>query len=474
MREHDEAALELRVRQVLADRLGSLSLDLTAEALERRRAARDQARRRRRALLGLGLAAALVLPAGWLAAGAPLPEPRQPALVVTTQTVAVPTPTDQRAESTATPSATPTGTDLAIFLRPTDDAAGGLDVIAVRRDGKERRIRHLDAGLTDPGSGGPFGYVERDGWLAVDVSIDSRQGTFALIDLNDPTVTPRLVSYTPVVGGAWSGSGWFATITPRTDSGFSIDVVDARSGTTRTLGPTSLPGGGPSIFWAADGSGIVTTAGGRIGVEPKDGGPIETGVGALTDALGARWMGPGGATVSICNPPDCPADTVTVHDTLGHDVVWYQGAVAGTHAADASFADDGATLWLVLEKVVDGRHQALLAHVLHPGDATPEIVSSTADLGPDVQGIWFAGLSRDGTGLAAVNSWIGKKGREVFADAPTVIVPGNGLAPTRHAGGFAGFIPSALANAWAPETSFGPPHEPAIPTAPPAGATPAP
>src|SRR4051794_14146064 len=388
MPEHDDPALELRLRQVLTDRLAALPLDLTVEDVERRRVADRRSRARRRVVLGLGIAAVLVLPVGWLAAGGPRPEPQEPALVVATPTTTVPSPTtpvpsstDAPPEPTTSPSAAPSGPDEAIFLRPTDDAARGLDVIAVRSDGKERRIRHLDAGLTDPGPrGGPFGHVARDGWLAVDVSTDDRQGAWALIDLRDPTLTPRMVSYTPVIGGAWSGTGWFATITPRTSSGFSIDVVDARAGTTRTIGPANLPGGGPSILWAADGSGIVANLdGGRMGVIPKDGGAFRNGVGQITDPWGSRWMGPGGATVELCSGSGCRLDSVIVHDVVGHDVVWYEGGVAASRPAAVSFSDDGKSLWLVLDKVVDGRHQALLAHVRNPDEA-PEIVA-TADLG---------------------------------------------------------------------------------------------
>ena len=63
MREFDDAALELRLRGVLKEHLGSLPLDLTVDDLERRRQLRDRTRRRRGWLV-LGIAAALILPAG--------------------------------------------------------------------------------------------------------------------------------------------------------------------------------------------------------------------------------------------------------------------------------------------------------------------------------------------------------------------------------------------------------------------------
>ena len=68
MREYDDAALELRLRGVLREHLGALSLDLTVDALDRRREIR-RAARRRRGLVALGLAAALLVPLGVLGGG---------------------------------------------------------------------------------------------------------------------------------------------------------------------------------------------------------------------------------------------------------------------------------------------------------------------------------------------------------------------------------------------------------------------
>ena len=90
MRELDDAKLELELRRVLSEQLGTLTLDLTRDALERRRAIRDGARRRRRNVVLLGLAAAVLLPAGWLAAGAPAPRPAPLVTVVTPSPSPVP------------------------------------------------------------------------------------------------------------------------------------------------------------------------------------------------------------------------------------------------------------------------------------------------------------------------------------------------------------------------------------------------
>lgn len=73
MREHDDGALELRLRRVLREQLDALPLDLSADILERRRNVRNHARRRRLGLLAMGLAAALLVPLGVLSGeGRPL------------------------------------------------------------------------------------------------------------------------------------------------------------------------------------------------------------------------------------------------------------------------------------------------------------------------------------------------------------------------------------------------------------------
>lgn len=79
MRDLDETALEGRLREVLEERLGALPLDLTIDALDRRREAKRAARRVRRGRGITLLAAALLLVGGVVAAGSGLL--RRPAVV---------------------------------------------------------------------------------------------------------------------------------------------------------------------------------------------------------------------------------------------------------------------------------------------------------------------------------------------------------------------------------------------------------
>ena len=103
MREFDDAALELRLRGVLKEHLGALPLDLTVDALDRRREAKGRARRSGRGRgITLLAAAALLLVGGALAAGSgilrlpsvvpPAPAPSF-AVLVTASPQATPTPT---------------------------------------------------------------------------------------------------------------------------------------------------------------------------------------------------------------------------------------------------------------------------------------------------------------------------------------------------------------------------------------------
>ena len=225
--------------------------------------------------------------------------------------VVPPVPVPSNAPSPSAP-ATPAPTsgdatdgvaDQSILLRPSTDGLGAMDIVAVNAAGQERVVRRLGAELVEGGGAyQPYGAVGRDGWLSVDVSdgVSVLPGTWMLVDLRDPARRPQFVQYTQVIGGSWSGNGWFATVTPGTHSGFSIDIVDANAGTTGTLGGAiRLPGGGPDLIWAADGSGLLANEPRdsdqvKFGIQPRDGSGFRPDVPALADRRGSRWVTQGG------------------------------------------------------------------------------------------------------------------------------------------------------------------------------------
>ena len=117
MPELDDAALERRLRGVLKEHLGALPLELTVDALDRRREAKELARRSSRGRgITLLAAAALLLVGGALAAGSgllrlptvvpPVPEPSVVAVATASPDATFPSPSES-ASPTPVPSATP-------------------------------------------------------------------------------------------------------------------------------------------------------------------------------------------------------------------------------------------------------------------------------------------------------------------------------------------------------------------------------
>ena len=120
MPELDDAALERRLRGVLKEHLGALPLDLTVDALDRRREAKGVARRSGRGRgMTLLAAAALLLVGGALAAGSgllrlptvvpPVPEPSVVAVATASPDATSPSPSES-----AAPSASPDTNDCAV------------------------------------------------------------------------------------------------------------------------------------------------------------------------------------------------------------------------------------------------------------------------------------------------------------------------------------------------------------------------
>jgi len=125
MRDRDDAALELRLREVLKEHLGALPLDLTVESLDRRREARGGSRRLGRGRgMTLLAAAALLLVGGALAAGSglvrrpavvpPVPAPSLAAVVIASPDALSPGPSNlARLSASPIPAAPRGGTWIA-------------------------------------------------------------------------------------------------------------------------------------------------------------------------------------------------------------------------------------------------------------------------------------------------------------------------------------------------------------------------
>ncbi len=358
----------------------------------------------------------------------------------------------------------------AIFLRAVSEAPGAdVDIVAVRADGEERLVKRLTASILPDGRNfSTDGSVSQDGWIAVATQIASTSGgdAWALIDLADPTRAPRLVPYAPVIGGAWGPRGLFATehVIPPSEVG-TIDVVDAATGETRTLPGLHLPGMGPDLIWAADGSGLLVvgpndTAELRdYAVAQIDGSPAVAGVPALAPRLQERWVAPGGLSMDFCLTAclTLPDGTASISGPEG--VTEYSaGDLAPARLVYASFAADGRSVWLLLDRMEGSKHVAVVAHADSPNDVK---VVGTADLGEDVALMWFRGLAPDDSTIA-IGHWTGTLGGGTTV-APVTLMRTSDTTSSAHSGNLVGFVPAPVTDAWPREGDGNAALDPATP-----------
>ena len=347
----------------------------------------------------------------------------------------------------------PSITYRAVVVRPD---AGGLEVVIVDADGRERPLRRLtpaDLGL-DPGDTlNPYASVSQHGWLEVSTAVsratDSHPywkfGANILVDLADPARAPITVPGNGFQNGRWGPDGRWAhfcdeapdcgPVHQRDDSGISgpVRVLDPE------LGPGSeiiVPlvqtfGGNPEIVWAADGTGFVARDGTEWGVTPIDGGPFVPGV----PTLQSRWLNP-----SVPGFDDPTSLTQQGHGTEFTPDVWSGSKLSHATPVNVQLSADGEAIWQLLDDTDRPSPQALLARLTGPGSIA-SVRTFEIPSGP-VTGFT---LSPDD---AFVAIYLGSgSDQPPFVLEP--VTPGDPAAPGPliH-GSLAGLVPAAAADMW--------------------------
>ncbi len=345
----------------------------------------------------------------------------------------------------------------AIYLRPVAD---GIDVVAVRPDGQERLLRRI--GTTLPDSKFPLvsdGSVSENGWLAISTSSSGQLpiAAYGLFDLSNPTRDPLTVPYPPVIGGRWSPNGLFAVSSARTCAAdgtcwMAINIVDPRTGMTIELGRIGLFGGGPSIVWARDGSGILD--GGQL--KPVQGGPdvaVDPGL-LFTD----RRVGRGGSLYILLGPGgDCPgvtAPTIRERDLASdfsycNGTDWYVSHDKQERPTEVIFANDGRSLLVMLERVSGQRHTAVVGRIDSPGHF---VQLATYDLPAGGSNPEFS-VDPDDSAFPIEYS-TGPSSGVTFVQGP--ILHRDGTMSAVPAGSLAGYVPGPLVESWPGVGSYGP------------------
>jgi hypothetical protein len=319
-------------------------------------------------------------------------------------------------------------------------------LVAIDAQGRERAVRDL-APLKLSAADLEFAYVSTAGWLAVEPGGSASQGAIGheFVNLLDPQAKPVLVRGL-FDQRTWSPDG---TRMATTKSGKGLVIIDAATGAETTLDQhgQGLPGGGPSVIWTADGTGILVADGSQppawtsanLYVAPVDGGPLQNTIPDLWERGGGHSIAAGGLQLdtTACSLPDCPAGQVRVIDLSGAATTLYSGDLPGTTLAAATLNRDGRSAFLLLASAVPnrleiarsdaGRRPTVLATV-------PVVTTAGAALG----------ISPDDS-TALVHTYTNPN-----AANPTVnyyVVPLDGSPARAAQGSFAGWVPTEVVNA---------------------------
>ena len=347
---------------------------------------------------------------------------------------------------------TPLDSDVAIFVRRDDGAEPGVSIVAVRPDGSEVLVRRVtDSSVPGLGVSSDYSTVSESGWLALEVvgkphpSIGNRgintsekPWPMLLVDLADRQAEPWVVDQASLggIGPRWGPTGLVAANAGAVLGSFVV-IADPETRTTRMVSmPVGLVGGGPSIIWTADGSGIVgSTESGAFDTIPVDGGDPRPDVGEVFDPRGA--YGSGLAELQICSPgAGCPGGDDGRIERVERDssarTIWQQEG--NDRALAAGFGSGADEYWLSVDH--DQGRQVALIH-LHDGRQ-----DTVATVNRDAA--WqYVGAPTEAADGSSLMVWIG------VGDKPAaILVPLNGAPPTFHTGNFAGFVDRAAAAAF--------------------------
>jgi hypothetical protein len=334
-------------------------------------------------------------------------------------------------------------TDVSVFVRRDEGPEPGVSVFGVRPDGSEVLLRRVtDSSVPGIGVSPDYSTVSGSGWLALMV-VDKPHRTIGnrglntsekpwpmlLVDLADPQAEPWVVSQASLggVGPRWGPTGLVA-VTAAGSLGAYVVIADPERHTTRIVNTRGLVGGGPTIVWTADGSGIIGSPGnGSYEVVPVDGGDPRAGVEDVFDPRGS--YGDGLAELRLCSPgANCPDGDDGRIDRVELDgsatTIWRQAG--RDRVLDARFGSRADEYWLSVDH--DKGRQVALVH-LHGGR---EDVVAIIDRSADWQYVGAPTEASDGSSLMVPVS-VGDK-------QAGVLVPLDGGRPTLHAGQYAGYV----------------------------------
>ena len=332
----------------------------------------------RRRLLLLGVAAVLLIPAAFVGTGGIRPAPA-------------------------------VGPWTAVYAR---SSAGSVDIITLAPDGSQHLVRSVPTSGPGALDVAAAGLVSRTGMTFLYwQGYESSDGPIAVFDLGQPSRPPLLEQMGAPIGPRWSATGLLAVpgLNPSACTSMGpecwavITILDPATGGTRRIGQLGLFGGGPSIVWTLDSSGIWD--GGQLR-------PVE-----------------GGADVPIA-PNQLFID---------------RGVGAGGQAAGDGgiFASDGRARLTISDEVVSGRHVAVVRRTDQQGTAA---VLARWPLPDGASGPWLT--EPDPSDAAFPISYsTGPSGSPTLVEGP--ILYANGTVRQVGGGFFMGWAPASLAASWA-------------------------